>query len=150
MALPPSTANWHWKNKNVSRWGQDWFKRELPTIVIVGDSEVERVSISRVNYVEGDVELGQRKSKYTTALRFFSLWKCLTTSLLTRLITIYDCKVDLEWSGTASDGTEVSGKLEIPEVSHEITLDGLSDYTVRHSCLLVISHLRTDAHGFPS
>ena len=30
----------------------------------------------------------------------------------------------------ASDGTEVNGKLRIPEVSHEITLDGLSDYVV--------------------
>lgn len=36
----------------------------------------------------------------------------------------------LEWSGTASDGTEVKGKVTIPEVSHEITLDGLSDYVV--------------------
>jgi activator of HSP90 ATPase len=52
--------------------------------------------------------------------------------MMVRLITIYDCKIDLAWSGTASDGTEVNGKLSIPEVSHEITLDGLSDYTVRY------------------
>ena len=37
----------------------------------------------------------------------------------------------LDWSGTASDGTAVEGKLTIPEVSHEITLDGTSDYVVR-------------------
>lgn len=49
-----------------------------------------------------------------------------------RLITIYDCAIELKWKGTASDGTEVSGKLKIPEVSHEITLDGLSDYVVRY------------------
>ena len=48
-----------------------------------------------------------------------------------RLITIYDCKVDLKWQGKALDGTDVKGKLKIPEVSHEITLDGLSDYVVR-------------------
>ena len=47
------------------------------------------------------------------------------------MITIYDCRVVLNWSGTASDGTAVSGKLTIPEVSHEITLDGTSDYVVR-------------------
>lgn len=47
-----------------------------------------------------------------------------------RLITIYDCRVVLKWTGTASDGTEVNGSLTIPEVSHEVTLDGLSDYTV--------------------
>lgn len=48
-----------------------------------------------------------------------------------RLITIYDCKVVLNWAGTASDGTVVEGKLTVPEVSHEITLDGLSEYAVR-------------------
>jgi len=64
MALPPSTANWHWKNKNVTSWAQDWFKRELTTISIVGESEGEVVSVSDVTDVEGDVELGQRKSKY--------------------------------------------------------------------------------------
>ena len=47
------------------------------------------------------------------------------------MITIYACRVVLNWSGTASDGTAVSGKLTIPEVSHEITLDGTSDYVVR-------------------
>ncbi|PAV23969.1 activator of Hsp90 ATPase [Pyrrhoderma noxium] len=104
--LPPSTANWHWKNKNVTAWGKSWFERELVTVQIKGDGS-EVVSITEVSDVDGDVELGQRKSK---------------------LITIYDCKIDLKWSGTASDGTEVNGKLRIPEVSHEITLDGLSDY----------------------
>lgn len=51
-----------------------------------------------------------------------------------RLITIYDCKISVEWTGTASDGTEVTGKVTIPEVSHEITLDRLSDYTASHLC----------------
>lgn len=55
----------------------------------------------------------------------------LTGLCLYRLITIYDCKVELQWAGTASDGSEVTGKVTIPEVSHEITLDGLSDYVVR-------------------
>ena len=52
-------------------------------------------------------------------------------SFLDRLITIYDVKIELKWSGKASDGTEVSGGLVIPEVSHEVTLDGLSEYVVR-------------------
>lgn len=56
-----------------------------------------------------------------------------------RLITIYDCKVVLNWTGTASDGTAVEGKLTIPEVSHEITLDGTSDYVVRLSLSLYLS-----------
>ena len=54
--------------------------------------------------------------------------------LLSRLLTIYDCKVELKWTGKAEDGTEVKGRLTIPEVSHEITLDGISEYQVRIVC----------------
>ncbi|KAF9479290.1 hypothetical protein BDN70DRAFT_878968 [Pholiota conissans] len=106
MALPPSTANWHWKNKNITRWGTEWFERELPTVSVSGDKEGEVASISQVTEVDGDIELGQRKSK---------------------LITIFDCKVIMKWKGAASDGTEVSGTLTIPEVSHEVICDGLSE-----------------------
>ena len=55
----------------------------------------------------------------------------LLVFLLDRLITIYDVKIELKWAGKASDGTQVDGKLVIPEVSHEITLDGTSEYVVR-------------------
>lgn len=57
-----------------------------------------------------------------------------------RLITIYDCRVVLTWTGSAADGTTASGRLVIPEVSHEITLDGLSDYVVSvlvFKCLVI-------------
>jgi len=102
-----STANWHWKNKNITPWAKQWFERELTAIKVTGDGE-ESVQIAEVTEVDGDVELGQRKSK---------------------LITIYDVKLELNWSGKASDGTQVDGKLVIPEVSHETTLDGTSEYT---------------------
>jgi activator of HSP90 ATPase len=105
MAMPSSTANWHWKNKNVTSWAKEWFQRELTAIVIEGTEG--NVAISSVRIDEGDVELGQRKSK---------------------LITIYDIQMKLDWQGATSDGTDVTGKLSIPEVSHEITLDKLSDY----------------------
>ncbi|KAI0820237.1 activator of Hsp90 ATPase [Trametes gibbosa] len=109
--LPPSTANWHWKNKTVTPWAKRWFEQELTAVSVSGEG-TEMVSIESVAEVDGDVELGQRKSK---------------------LITIYDCRVVLNWEGTASDGTAVSGKLTIPEVSHEITLDGTSDYVYEWS-----------------
>ncbi|KAI0647574.1 activator of Hsp90 ATPase [Trametes meyenii] len=109
--LPPSTANWHWKNKTVTPWAKQWFERELSEVRVTGEG-TEAVAVERVVEVDGDVELGQRKSK---------------------LITIYDCRVVLNWTGTASDGTAVSGKLTIPEVSHEITLDGTSDYVYEWS-----------------
>jgi len=113
MALPPSTANWHWKNKNITQWGKEWLERELPTVSVTSpDNENEVVSISKVTSVDGDIELGQRKSK---------------------LITIFDCKVVLKWTGTASDGTKVKGTLTIPEVSHEIICDGLSEFVYEWS-----------------
>ena len=68
MALPPSTANWHWKNKNVTPWARSWFERELTAITIAGEGS-EVVSIQTVTDVEGDVELGQRKSKYEAFLQ---------------------------------------------------------------------------------
>lgn len=61
--MPSTTANWHWKNKNVTRWAKDWFERELITVTVKGDTEGESVSISDIKEVDGDVELGQRKSK---------------------------------------------------------------------------------------
>ncbi|KZT69858.1 hypothetical protein DAEQUDRAFT_690283 [Daedalea quercina L-15889] len=109
--MPTSTANWHWKNKTVTPWARAWFERELVTVEVNGEGE-QKVGVQKLTDFEGDVELGQRKSK---------------------LITIYDCKVELQWAGTASDGSEVTGKLTIPEVSHEITLDGLSDYVYHWS-----------------
>ncbi|KAF8479290.1 activator of Hsp90 ATPase [Russula ochroleuca] len=114
MSVTPmaySTANWHWKNKTVTPWAKEWFERELATIQVEG-SDGAVVSVEHVVSVDGDVELGRRKSK---------------------LITIYDCKVVLQWKGRTPDGTEATGKLTIPEVSHEITLDGLSDYVYQWS-----------------
>lgn len=59
--MPLSTANWHWKNKNVTPWSRNWFERELTSVgVKEGDHEV---SVTEVTELEGDVELGQRKSK---------------------------------------------------------------------------------------
>ena len=60
-----TTANWHWKNKNIGPWAKQWFQRELTAITITGDGE-ESVQITDVSEVDGDVELGQRKSKYVT------------------------------------------------------------------------------------
>lgn len=70
MAAPPppmasTTANWHWKNKTVTPWAKQWFEQELTTLIVKADSG-EEVSISEVTDVDGDVELGQRKSKYVS------------------------------------------------------------------------------------
>jgi len=46
-----------------------------------------------------------------------------------KLITIFDVRLVLKWSATHPDGTNVGGSLTIPEVSHEVVVDGLTDYT---------------------
>lgn len=48
--------------KNITGWGKQWFERELPTVELEGEGE-EVVQISEVTEVDGDIELGQRKSK---------------------------------------------------------------------------------------
>ena len=157
-----STANWHWKNKTVTPWAKEWFERELATIKVEG-SDGAVVSVKHVIEVDGDVELGRRKSKYVHVISLSSLssatprgralslpLRCgASTMRLTcvtcRLITIYDCKVVLRWQGTAADGTEAEGKLTVPEVSHEITLDGISDYAVCdsfHVCRDLVASLK--------
>ena len=66
MSVTPmaySTANWHWKNKTVTPWAKEWFERELITIQVEG-SDGAVISVESVVSVDGDVELGRRKSKY--------------------------------------------------------------------------------------
>lgn len=66
-SMPLSTANWHWKNKTVTPWAKTWFERELVTVE-VGGKEGEKVGVEKVVEVEGDVELGRRKSKWVDFL----------------------------------------------------------------------------------
>lgn len=47
-----------------------------------------------------------------------------------RMITIFDVRLEMRWKGSTSDGTDISGSLIIPEVSHENVLDGVSDLSV--------------------
>jgi len=61
-SLPSSTANWHWKNKNITDWSRRWMDNELTSISLTAEKGI--VSISAVTEMDGDVELGQRKSKY--------------------------------------------------------------------------------------
>ena len=62
MSMPSSTANWHWKTKHVAPWAKTWFDRELVTLK-VNSEESEVVEIQSVLDMDGDVEIGRRKSK---------------------------------------------------------------------------------------
>lgn len=70
--------NWHWVNKDVSGWAKEYLDKELTQI----SAEQDGVSakISSVVSMDGDVDVSQRKGK---------------------VITLFDVKVKLEYSGTS-------------------------------------------------
>jgi activator of HSP90 ATPase len=92
--------NWHWVNKDARDWTKDYFSKKLTTI----SAEENGVSakITKVLSVDGDVDVNQRKGK---------------------VITIFDIKVKLEYTGKNADGIEASGSITIPEVAHDTELD---------------------------
>ena len=69
--------NWHWVNKDVSGWAREYFDRELPQISAEQDGVSAKVD--KVVSMDGDVDVSQRKGK---------------------VITIFDVKLKLEYSGT--------------------------------------------------
>jgi activator of HSP90 ATPase len=69
--------NWHWVNKDASPWARQWFEDNLTTIEVKeGDVSAK---ITKVIGMDGDVDVAQRKGK---------------------VITIFDVKLTLEYSGT--------------------------------------------------
>jgi activator of HSP90 ATPase len=68
--------NWHWVNKDASAWAKQWFEENLTKV----EAEEGGVSakIDKVVSMDGDVDVNQRKGK---------------------VITIYDVKLVLEYSG---------------------------------------------------
>lgn len=108
--------NWHWVNKDVSAWTQEYLTKDL-----VGLSATEgttHVEINKILSMEGDVDVSQRKGK---------------------VITIFDVRLQLEWTGSVAvkekvendegveeekDGKQdVSGTITIPEVAHDTEED---------------------------
>ena len=70
--------NWHWVNKDVSDWAREWFKENVVNLE-AQDGDVT-AKISSIQSMEGDVDVSQRKGK---------------------VITIFDVKLVLEYSGNA-------------------------------------------------
>jgi len=69
--------NWHWVNKDVSPWVKKWFEDNL-TKIEAKEGDVS-TKISKVVSMDGECDVAQRKGK---------------------VITIYDVKLTLEYSGT--------------------------------------------------
>lgn len=68
--------NWHWVNKNAAGWTRKWLDEN-----VVGTGAAEggvSAKVDKVVSMDGDVDVSQRKGK---------------------VITIYDVKLVLEYSG---------------------------------------------------
>lgn len=108
--------NWHWVNKDVSAWTQEYLTKDL--VGLSADENDVHVEINKILSMEGDVDVSQRKGK---------------------VITIFDVRLQLEWTGTVpvkekvenDEGVEeekdvkqdVSGTITIPEVAHDTEED---------------------------
>ncbi|KAI0142884.1 activator of Hsp90 ATPase [Xylariaceae sp. FL1272] len=92
--------NWHWVTKNAGQWAEDWFSENLVKLS-AEDGDVT-AQISKVRSMDGDVDVSQRKGK---------------------VITIFDVKLVLEYSGSAPEAEDVSGTITIPEVAHDTEED---------------------------
>ncbi|KAK7421525.1 Co-chaperone [Neonectria magnoliae] len=92
--------NWHWVNKDVSEWAKQWFEENLGKIE--AENGDVKAKISKVQSMEGDVDVSQRKGK---------------------VITIFDVKLTLEYSGSAPGADDVSGTITVPEVAHDTEED---------------------------
>lgn len=94
--------NWHWREKNCTPWSvkhiQDLFKG---TTLVDGPEKIVCTDNVRV---EGDVTANNRKNK---------------------LILLYELEVFIDWKGTTEDGKEVTGKIEVPNLSDENDPDEL-------------------------
>ncbi|ATY67035.1 Activator of Hsp90 ATPase [Cordyceps militaris] len=92
--------NWHWVNKDVSAWAKEWVEENLVKLQVEqGDVKAK---ISKIQSMNGDVDVSQRKGK---------------------VITIFDVKLVLEYSGSAPDADDVSGTITVPEVAHDTEED---------------------------
>ncbi|KAF2248041.1 Aha1domain family protein [Trematosphaeria pertusa] len=92
--------NWHWVNKDVSGWAKEYLDKELPQISAEEDGVTAKVD--SVMSMDGDVDVSQRKGK---------------------VITLFDVKLKLEYSGKNQEGEEASGTITVPEVAHDTEED---------------------------
>jgi hypothetical protein len=69
--------NWHWVNKDVAPWARNFLDNELTQVSAEQDGVTAK--IDKVVSMDGDVDVSQRKGK---------------------VITIFDVRLKLEYSGT--------------------------------------------------
>ncbi|KAJ5107942.1 hypothetical protein N7456_004617 [Penicillium angulare] len=92
--------NWHWVNKDASGWAKAYLDQNL-TVISAEEGGVS-AKVDKVVSMNGDVDVSQRKGK---------------------VITLFDVKLSLEYSGKTKDAEEVTGSISIPEVAHDTEED---------------------------
>jgi activator of HSP90 ATPase len=88
--------NWHWVNKDASGWSKQWLEESITSIK--AEEGGVTVQLDKLISMDGDVDVNQRKGK---------------------VITIFDVKLVIEYSGQTAGKEDVSGTITVPEVAHD-------------------------------
>ncbi|KAJ3209776.1 hypothetical protein HDU82_000138 [Entophlyctis luteolus] len=94
--------NWHWVEKNCIPWATEYVSGQVSGISVTVDGTT--VTTTEVVGFSGDADINQRKGK---------------------LITVYDISFTVKWKATTADGTEVLGRINVPEFMHDTDVDEL-------------------------
>jgi len=90
--------NWHWTEKNADNWSKSKIK-ELFTNHVIEAPSIGNVVIEEVEKCDGEARANNRKGK---------------------LIFFYEWEITLKWKGHVNGKeTEVTGKIDIPNLSEE-------------------------------
>ncbi|KAI9885361.1 MAG: N-terminal acetyltransferase [Watsoniomyces obsoletus] len=92
--------NWHWVNKDVAPWAKEYLEKHLTGIT--AEENGVSAKIDKLLSMDGDVDVSQRKGK---------------------VITLFDVKLQLEYSGFTATEKDVKGTITIPEVAHDTDED---------------------------
>ncbi|KAI6245765.1 hypothetical protein HI914_05985 [Erysiphe necator] len=88
--------NWHWVNKDAGPWAKQYIEEQIKNLKAVDNGVTAK--IDKLISMDGDVDVNQRKGK---------------------VISIFDVKLVIEYSGTTRDNEDVSGSITVPEVAHD-------------------------------
>jgi len=88
--------NWHWVNKDAAPWAKQWLEDGIKGMK-AEEGEVT-AQLDKLISMDGDVDVSQRKGK---------------------VITIFDVKLVIEYSGKTKDDEDVTGTITVPEVAHD-------------------------------
>lgn len=92
--------NWHWVNKDASTWAKTYLEENIKGIS--AEENGVTAQLDKIISSDGDCDVSQRKGK---------------------VITIFDLKLVIEYSGKTKDDGDVSGTITVPELAHDTEED---------------------------